>query len=807
MSGSRKVFATQRNERFHIPGHAFPVALGGPEGRVAARVGSAPSAHLGYSEGDLYVQPCPGGLPVLCNGTVLSASRWLEHGDRLSVANVEIEVKVAPESVELRVRVAEDENLTEPPRIVSPVAPGAGAAGDAPIHPVAFRPKAIASRPRRELRLRRATLAGWGVLAALLALGWFVLTSRSVGVQIEPAPERVSFRGGVELRLGERFLIRPGRYTLVAERAGYRPLEAEVEITREPRQELRFDLRPLPGRLSVDAGGVIAAVLVEGVPVGTAPLEGLEVEPGERELRVEAERYRPHAETVRIEGAGVEQRVSVSLEPLWAEVSLSSTPPGAAVRVDGVKLGETPLTAELLSGERELQLSLAGYKPHAQRLQVVASQPQLVPIIELRPSDGNLVVTSEPSGAALRVGDRYRGETPLDIFLAPGSEHTLSLAKAGYSSETVLVSVRSGESRSVEVTLEPRLGEIEVAARPVDAELLVDGVSRGPASQSLRLLATSHEIEIRKPGFETYRASVAVKADFPQRVEVELRSLEAPPARLAVEIRSAEGHVLRLMPVGSFRMGASRREPGRRANETLRDVELVRPFYLSTAEVTNRQFRRFRTEHLSGRIGAASLETDHHPVVQVSWHDAAAYCNWLSERESLPAAYAARDGKLAPVSPPTTGYRLPTEAEWEWAARYAGRAAPSKYAWGDSLPVPPGSGNYADSSAYGVLPGVLDGYDDGYPGTSPAESFVANAVGLFGLGGNVAEWVQDLYAIHPAGAALERDPLGPEEEGEHRVIRGASYLHSTVTELRLSFRDYGLAPRPDVGFRIARYAE
>jgi len=222
--------------------------------------------------------------------------------------------------------------------------------------------------------------------------------------------------------------------------------------------------------------------------------------------------------------------------------------------------------------------------------------------------------------------------------------------------------------------------------------------------------------------------------------------------------------------------------------------------------VTNGQFRRYRPEHASGRIGGTSLETDHHPVVQVSWQDAAAYCNWLSERASLPLAYELREGKLAPVSPPTTGYRLPMEAEWAWAARAAGRDAPLKYAWGDRLPVPAGSGNYADESARGIVPGVLDGYDDGYPGTAPSESFGANAVGLFGLGGNVAEWVQDLYTIHPAGSGPERDPRGP-EEGEHRVIRGSGFLHSTVTELRLSFRDYGSGPRPDVGFRIARYAD
>ena len=78
---------------------------------------------------------------------------------------------------------------------------------------------------------------------------------------------------------------------------------------------------------------------------------------------------------------------------------------------------------------------------------------------------------------------------------------------------------------------------------------------------------------------------------------------------------------------------------------------------------------------------------------------------------------------------------------------------------------------------------------------------------MFNLGGNVAEWVHDLYTIYPSGARkVMQDPMGP-TEGEFHTIRGASWMHGSVTQLRLSFRDYGNKPRPDLGFRIARYLE
>jgi formylglycine-generating enzyme required for sulfatase activity len=194
-------------------------------------------------------------------------------------------------------------------------------------------------------------------------------------------------------------------------------------------------------------------------------------------------------------------------------------------------------------------------------------------------------------------------------------------------------------------------------------------------------------------------------------------------------------------------------------------------------------------------------------VVNVSWEDAVQYCNWLSAQESRPAAYEMRGGKLVAVHPPTSGYRLPTEAEWARAARYPDGANGLKYPWGDSLPVAPNSGNYADVSAKGIVPVILSNYNDSFPVTAPVDSFGPNPLGLFNLGGNVAEWIHDYYTIYSStNADVARDPLGP-GEGKYHVIRGSSWMHGTVTELRLSYRDYGDKPRTDVGFRIARYPE
>ena len=163
--------------------------------------------------------------------------------------------------------------------------------------------------------------------------------------------------------------------------------------------------------------------------------------------------------------------------------------------------------------------------------------------------------------------------------------------------------------------------------------------------------------------------------------------------------------------------------------------------------------------------------------------------------------------KLSGFNASANGYRLPSEAEWAWAARQQPDKSMLKFPWGAKMPPPEKSGNYADNSTSGFLSKVLNTYNDGYLASAPVGSFAANSKGLFDMGGNVAEWVHDFYDIQLGSSGKPvLDPLGP-KTGKFHVIRGSSWAHGTVTELRLSYRDYHAKARDDVGFRIARYLE
>jgi formylglycine-generating enzyme required for sulfatase activity len=394
-----------------------------------------------------------------------------------------------------------------------------------------------------------------------------------------------------------------------------------------------------------------------------------------------------------------------------------------------------------------------------------AASPPAVP----EPAQGRVRIASEPAGAAVLVDGEYRGEAPLELALPPGRAQRIELRKAGFQRATRSLTLEAGADERLTVRLEPVPGEASPPEPPAAAA------------------ATSQE-DPKAPAAEPVPPPDAAPAT---------------PAR----IRSAQGIELVHVPPGRFSIGASRREPGRRANENLREVELTRGFYIALAPVTNAQFRAFDPAHRSGEAGRYGLNGDRHPVVRVRWEQAAAYCNWLSEQEGLPAAYRRVGESWEPVQPRTGGYRLPTEVEWAWAARYAGRPAePPRYPWGAALPPPERSGNYADESARDLLGAVIPRYEDGFAVTAPVGSFPPNALGLHDVGGNVAEWIEDFYGVYPPSEALLVDPQGP-ATGRFRVIRGSSWMHHGATELRLSYRDYGDEPRPDLGFRIARDLE
>jgi formylglycine-generating enzyme required for sulfatase activity len=258
---------------------------------------------------------------------------------------------------------------------------------------------------------------------------------------------------------------------------------------------------------------------------------------------------------------------------------------------------------------------------------------------------------------------------------------------------------------------------------------------------------------------------------------------------------------------GTFTMGSPANEANRESDEGPQHQVTVSGFYMGKYEVTVGEFRQFvnasgyktQSESRGGHVLIESKwesktdanwknpylnQNDSHPVVLVSWNDAVEYCNWRSRSEGLTPVYTVNGANVTwnrSAQAGTAGYRLPTEAEWEYACR-AGTSTPYN------------SGNSADNAAWYIKnSGRI---------THPVGSKQQNAWGLYDMHGNVWEWCWDWYGSYPSGA--QTDPVGA-SSGTTRVRRGGGWS-DTVLELRSAKRYIGvpLLGGNFLGFRLVR---
>jgi len=660
------------------------------------------------------------------------------------------------------------------------------------------------SKFNRELAAARARSRRAGAAIALavavvaVAAAAFFVYTRGVAVSVSPpaaaASAVVSVARGTGFAIGGKVysagdvtitVAAPGFITETVAVAAGRPALVEVVMREAPSTLLLAASPALPG----------TRWFVDGVLVASGAAITAEVKPGIRRVQVNHPHHEVAAFTVNIK-RGEEVGRTVQLAPLSGRLRVTTVPAGATVAMDGATVGTAPLAMDVGGGSHALTVTLAGRKTVRDTVTVTNAAPAVTRNYNLPPLDATVRFELSPAGGTLLVNGR-RIRNPGAVTVTAGREHTAAYAKPGHGRQVRRFTAAAGAANVVRMTLRAETGEVKVTSTP-QATVSVDGAVAGVTPLDLRLSTVPHTITLSKPNYRGVTRTVTPSTGGVKRVDAVLKTekqarLEESPA----QYKNQAGITMKLFAKpGAVNMGAPRHEKGRRANEFERAVRLTRPFYVALHETTVAQFGLFQ----SGKTGAPAA-----PVTDVTWADAAEFCNWLSAREGLQPFYARRGGRWVNAGGEGDGYRLPTEAEWEYLARKAGRPQQTRFTWGGKTQVPPRAGNFADESAKGKTPGYIPRYTDGFAGLAPVGSFPADRAGLFDLSGNVSEWVHDVYSLTPPrGGGIEVDPMGGAPGGAH-VFKGSNWRSASLTELRASFRETSAGGRDDLGFRVARY--
>lgn len=507
--------------------------------------------------------------------------------------------------------------------------------------------------------------------------------------------------------------------------------EAGMVTVDQPRKELQFALRPAFGSVTVTSTPSGASVFLDEKQVGQTPLTLDRIASGSHSLRLQAPQYAVERRNVSV-ADGQTANVAVTLAARFAEITVQA-PQGAVVTVDGDRKGSGTLSWRQGEGLCDIVVSMAGHRDARRQLEVVAGRAQTVQLTP-QPIYGSASVDSDPMDAEIWIDGKQYGVTPNVVERLLVGSHTLVLKKSGCADLQQQFSVEEGKEASLSVKL-PAGRSVQFTSEKPGMQIIVDGKKLGTTPLTAVVGIGHHSVSAMRGG------------DIIDVRDLDITSAGAPLTMAFRDFNhtfTVNGVQFTMVEVGggTFTMGATSEQGSDAWDEEKPAHEVtLSDYYIGQTEVTQALWEAVMGSNPSDSKGGNL------PVERVSWDDCQVFIQKLNQLT----------GKQ---------FRLPTEAEWEYAARGGRKSRGYKYAGGNNI----------DSVAW----------CDGNSGneTHPVATKQANELGIYDMSGNVLEWCSDWCGDYTSSS--QSDPQGS-SSGSFRVIRGGCY-YNFARNCRVSYR-------------------
>lgn len=643
-------------------------------------------------------------------------------------------------------------------------------------------------------KVKQYTILSLGALFVFFLIAFAVFYLNAIKIIVNPPeanPFSLQLLEGSGFRLGDRFVLRGSDAVLRVTSLGFQ--DEIVSVTSETKSKgvlIRMLYEDV--RIDIKHEAVLASPRweIDGILVSEQNNPSLYLPPGEFSLSVSSRYHKSITRNIKVLPEFVKS-IQFVFKPIDVELEIKTNPTDALVFIDGQQIGTTPFNGTFLAGKKKLEIRKEGYQPYFEMLELYEYGEIQLKNVTLQAVQRLIPVKYSPKGGNLFLdGNLIKLEELIEV---PRESKSLIRYEAlGYQSKEIKVSELT---KTIDFTLEPIYATLKLSSVPISS-IFVGDKYVGKTPEDLKLLAKKNFITLRADGYVPYSFELDLKESSSNSYEAELTTLK--DYRLInskAQFSNLAGVSMKRFIPTKMNIGAPRGQKGQMANEQLRTVDFDRGFYISEFEITNKQFSLYSGSALVNNL----------PVKAVSWEQAALFCNWLSKQDGLEPFYKIRRGRVIGFDAKSLGYRLPTEAEWEYVARLANREKTSIFVWGDEYEVPTMAGNLADLSAKGTVEVYLGDYDDKYTFEAPVGTYGPEISGVYDMAGNVSEWVHDYYSLEPPDMnRVYFNYMGP-EYGESRVVKGSNYTSSSWTELRASFKQSSQEARSEVGFRVARY--